>query len=91
MIFLGAFALSMLSVLALTPALRSLATRLRFLDHPNRIKPGGTALSRTLFSESDEGLSQFVHAVRYSMNTQGDAREISETSFNGLLRLLGQY
>ncbi len=38
MIFLGAFALSMLSVLALTPALRSLATRLRFLDHPNRIK-----------------------------------------------------
>jgi len=38
MIFLGAFALSMLAVLALTPALRSLATRLRFLDHPNRIK-----------------------------------------------------
>ncbi len=38
MIFLGAFALSMLAVLALTPALRSLATRLRFLDHPNLIK-----------------------------------------------------
>ena len=38
MIFLGAFALSMLAVLALTPALRSLATHLRFLDHPNRLK-----------------------------------------------------
>lgn len=38
MIFLGAFALSMLAVLALTPALRSLATRLRFLDQPSRIK-----------------------------------------------------
>jgi len=38
MIFLGAFALSMLAVLALTPAVRSLAERLSFLDHPNGSK-----------------------------------------------------
>jgi UDP-GlcNAc:undecaprenyl-phosphate GlcNAc-1-phosphate transferase len=38
MIFLGVFALSMLAVLALTPAVRSLATRLSFLDHPNKSK-----------------------------------------------------
>jgi hypothetical protein len=54
-------------------------------------RPGGTVLPRSLFAESDRGLSQFVDAVRYSMNTQGDAREISETSFNALLRLLGRY
>lgn len=38
MIFLCAFGLSILAVLALTPAVRSLARRLRFLDHPNRSK-----------------------------------------------------
>ncbi|MBD3349282.1 MAG: hypothetical protein GF400_08835 [Candidatus Eisenbacteria bacterium] len=38
MIYLCAFGLSLLAVLALTPAVRSLATRLRFLDHPNRSK-----------------------------------------------------
>ncbi len=38
MIFLGAFLLSMMAVLALTPALRSLATHLHFLDYPNTIK-----------------------------------------------------
>ena len=38
MIFLGAFALSMLAVLALTPAVRTLAERLSFLDHPNGSK-----------------------------------------------------
>jgi UDP-GlcNAc:undecaprenyl-phosphate GlcNAc-1-phosphate transferase len=38
MIFLGAFVLSMMAVLVLTPALRSLATRLRFFDYPNMIK-----------------------------------------------------
>ncbi len=38
MIFLGAFLLSMMAVLALTPALRSLAKHLRFLDHPSTIK-----------------------------------------------------
>ncbi len=38
MIFLCAFGLSMLAVLALTPAVRSLATRLRFLDFPSRSK-----------------------------------------------------
>jgi UDP-GlcNAc:undecaprenyl-phosphate GlcNAc-1-phosphate transferase len=38
MIFLCAFGLSLLAVLALTPAVRSLAKRLRFLDHPNMSK-----------------------------------------------------
>ncbi len=38
MIFLCAFGLSALAVLALTPALRGLATRLRFLDYPNQSK-----------------------------------------------------
>lgn len=38
MIFLCAFGLSMLAVIALTPAVRSLATRLRFLDYPSRQK-----------------------------------------------------
>jgi UDP-GlcNAc:undecaprenyl-phosphate GlcNAc-1-phosphate transferase len=38
MIFLCAFGLSLLAVLALTPAVRSLATRLRFLDYPNTNK-----------------------------------------------------
>ena len=38
MIFLCAFGLSMLAVVALTPAVRSLATRLRFLDYPSRQK-----------------------------------------------------
>ena len=38
MIFLCAFGLSTLAVLALTPAVRVLATRLRFLDYPNHKK-----------------------------------------------------
>ena len=38
MIFLCAFGLSLLAVLALTPAVRSLARRLQFLDYPNRNK-----------------------------------------------------
>jgi len=38
MIFLCAFGLSLMAVLALTPAVRSLARRLSFLDHPNRSK-----------------------------------------------------
>lgn len=38
MIFLCAFGLSLLAVLALTPAVRTLATRLRFLDYPSRAK-----------------------------------------------------
>jgi UDP-GlcNAc:undecaprenyl-phosphate GlcNAc-1-phosphate transferase len=38
MVFLCAFALSVMSVLALTPAVRSLATRLRFLDYPSLSK-----------------------------------------------------
>jgi len=38
MIFICAFGLSLLAVLALTPAVRTLATRLRFLDYPNRAK-----------------------------------------------------
>jgi UDP-GlcNAc:undecaprenyl-phosphate GlcNAc-1-phosphate transferase len=38
MIFLCAFGLSMLAVLALTPAVRNLATRLRFLDYPSHKK-----------------------------------------------------
>jgi len=38
MIFLGTFVLSMLAVLALTPAVRTLAARLHFLDYPNRQK-----------------------------------------------------
>jgi UDP-GlcNAc:undecaprenyl-phosphate GlcNAc-1-phosphate transferase len=38
MIFLCAFGLSMLAVLALTPAVRSLAIRLRFLDYPSQNK-----------------------------------------------------
>jgi UDP-GlcNAc:undecaprenyl-phosphate GlcNAc-1-phosphate transferase len=38
MIFLCAFGLSILAVLALTPAVRGLAKRLRFLDHPNNSK-----------------------------------------------------
>lgn len=38
MIFLCAFGLSLLAVLALTPAVRSLAKRLRFLDYPNKRK-----------------------------------------------------
>ncbi|MBM3306806.1 MAG: undecaprenyl/decaprenyl-phosphate alpha-N-acetylglucosaminyl 1-phosphate transferase [Candidatus Eisenbacteria bacterium] len=42
MVFLCAFGLSMLAVIALTPAVRSLATRLRFLDYPNRQKVHAT-------------------------------------------------
>jgi len=42
MIFLCAFGLSMLAVIALTPAVRSLATRLRFLDYPSRQKVHAT-------------------------------------------------
>ncbi|MFH1502688.1 MAG: MraY family glycosyltransferase [Candidatus Eisenbacteria bacterium] len=38
MIFLCAFGLSVLAVLALTPAVRSLAKRLSFLDHPSMSK-----------------------------------------------------
>jgi UDP-GlcNAc:undecaprenyl-phosphate GlcNAc-1-phosphate transferase len=38
MIFICAFGLSLLAVLALTPAVRTLATKLRFLDYPNRAK-----------------------------------------------------
>jgi UDP-GlcNAc:undecaprenyl-phosphate GlcNAc-1-phosphate transferase len=38
MIFLCAFGLSLLAVLALTPAVRSLAKRLRFLDYPSKNK-----------------------------------------------------
>jgi len=38
MIFLCAFGLSLLAVLALTPAVRSLAKRLQFLDYPNQNK-----------------------------------------------------
>ena len=38
MIFLCAFGLSLLAVLALTPAVRSLARRLRFMDYPNKNK-----------------------------------------------------
>jgi len=38
MVFLCAFGLSMLAVIALTPAVRSLATRLHFLDYPSRQK-----------------------------------------------------
>ncbi len=38
MVFLCAFGLSLLAVLALTPAVRSLATRLRFLDFPSQSK-----------------------------------------------------
>jgi UDP-GlcNAc:undecaprenyl-phosphate GlcNAc-1-phosphate transferase len=38
MIFLCAFFLALLAVLALTPAVRSLATRLRFLDYPRHNK-----------------------------------------------------
>jgi UDP-GlcNAc:undecaprenyl-phosphate GlcNAc-1-phosphate transferase len=38
MIFLCAFGLATLAVLALTPAVRTLATRLRFLDYPSQKK-----------------------------------------------------
>lgn len=38
MVFLCAFGLSMLAVIALTPAVRSLATRLHFLDYPSKQK-----------------------------------------------------
>ena len=38
MIFLCAFGLATLAVLALTPAVRTLATRLRFLDYPSHKK-----------------------------------------------------
>ncbi len=38
MVFLSAFGLSLLAVLALTPAVRGLATRLRFLDFPSQSK-----------------------------------------------------
>ena len=38
MVFLGTFALSLVSVLALTPAVRSLARRIGFLDYPSGSK-----------------------------------------------------
>ena len=38
MIFLCAFGLATVAVLALTPAVRTLATRLRFLDYPSHKK-----------------------------------------------------
>lgn len=38
MVFLGTFALSLVSVLALTPAVRSLAKRIGFLDYPSGSK-----------------------------------------------------
>ena len=52
--------------------------------------PLGEGLNRKLFPESEQGLASFVDAVRLSMNTRGDAREISRLAFEAVLRLLGR-
>ena len=51
-------------------------------------KPKNTVLGRELFNEKDNGLAEFVDAARVSMNTRGDAVEISRLSFESLLQLL---
>jgi len=65
MIFLCAFGLSLLAVLALTPAVRSLAKRLRFLDYPSKnkvhLKPtplmGGIAVALASLAASAAALA----------------------------------
>jgi UDP-GlcNAc:undecaprenyl-phosphate GlcNAc-1-phosphate transferase len=65
MIFLCAFGLSVVAVLALTPAVRSLATRLEFLDHPGQSKVhrapmpllGGIAVAVASFASAAAALA----------------------------------
>ena len=65
MIFLCAFGLSVVAVLALTPAVRTLATRLEFLDHPSRSKVhrapmpllGGIAVAVASFASAAAALA----------------------------------
>jgi UDP-GlcNAc:undecaprenyl-phosphate GlcNAc-1-phosphate transferase len=65
MIFLCAFGLSLVAVLALTPAVRSLATRLEFLDHPGQSKVhrapmpllGGIAVAVASFASAAAALA----------------------------------
>ncbi len=69
MVFLSAFGLSLLAVLALTPAVRSLATRLRFLDYPNlskvHIRPtplmGGIAVALASLAAAAGALALIEH------------------------------
>ena len=47
-----------------------------------------TRLSRELFPETNQHLSDFVHAMRLSLNNHGDAVEINYESFQALQQLL---
>jgi UDP-GlcNAc:undecaprenyl-phosphate GlcNAc-1-phosphate transferase len=69
MVFLSAFGLSLLAVLALTPAVRSLAMRLRFLDYPSmskvHIRPtplmGGIAVALASLAAAAGALALIEH------------------------------
>ncbi|MFH0286996.1 hypothetical protein ACGRSR_05035 [Vibrio owensii] len=52
--------------------------------------PVGTVLDRKLFTDDRMEISDFVRAVRSSMNTRGDAVEISRQSFEFILHLVGE-
>ena len=54
-------------------------------------KPQGNVLDRKLFYDNHEGLCEFIDAVRTSMNTKGDAVEISRDSFESLRQLIDDF
>jgi hypothetical protein len=51
--------------------------------------PDGTKLDRKLFTDEKTETVSFVNSVRASMNTRGDAVEISRSSFESILHLVG--
>ena len=53
-------------------------------------KPINHTLDRELFNEKDTGLAEFIGASRSSMNTRGDAIEISRLAFESILNLLNE-
>ncbi|EAS64674.1 hypothetical protein L4D04_19490 [Photobacterium angustum] len=50
--------------------------------------PAGITLDRKLFIDDNLNSESFVKAIRQSMNTRGDACEISRSSFESVLHLL---
>jgi hypothetical protein len=51
--------------------------------------PEGTVLDRTLFTDETRETVSFLKAVRASMNTRGDASEVTRESFESILHLIG--
>ena len=51
--------------------------------------PEGTVLDRKLFTDEKLESVNFVNAIRASMNTRGDAIEISRSSFEPVLHIVG--